>query len=391
MERKLRVGFADIEDASSVASWSGTPFNVLQALRGNPDVEVELISPLKSTKKWLYMPHKLRSAMAKEVYDWRREEGSLRSFAAQIESRAREKALDVIFSTSSIPGTRLGPSVPFVFWTDAIFHALEGYYPGKYSKRSHRIGCVQEEAALRRADFACYSSHWAAEMASKLTSPECVKVLPFGPNLRIEHGRIDVEGWIRERREASSQNCNLLFVGVDWRHKGGSMAVETARHLNESCGLTTLKVIGFRPSESLPSFVEVIGFIDKSRPEGYGHLTAVYRDTDILILPSRAEYSAIVLAEAAAFGLPVLTCDTGGLADYVSNHKNGFRLPVEDGGTLFAERAKLILAAYEGFARNAYAEFEDRLNWDASVKQLVEILKRAAQPQVASEPAQLRQ
>jgi len=104
----------------------------------------------------------------------------------------------------------------------------------------------------------------------------------------------------------------------------------------------------------------------------------MYRTSDIFILPSRAECSAIVLAEAAAFGLPVLTCDTGGLADYVSNGANGFRLPVEDDGTLFAEKAKAILADYESFARSAYADYEKRMNWDSSVKLLVALLKQAS-------------
>ncbi len=378
MERKLKVGFVEIGDASSVRTWSGTPFNILQAIRVNHNVEVTLISPLKTTFKWLYFLPKMRCTLAKEAYDWRREEGSLRSFARQIESVFRSRKLDVVFSTSSVPVTRLDASIPSVFWTDAVFQSYDGYYPGKWSKRTRRIAGKQEEAALHRSSFACYSSHWAASAAQALTEPDHVKVLPFGPNLPIEHGRAEVLDWIQERRNAQKLRCNLLYVGLDWVRKGGPVAVEAARVLNDLGISTKLTVVGHPPREPLPSFVEVVGFVDKNQPEGYRRLVNLYRTSDIFILPSRAECSAVVLAEAAAFGLPVLTCDTGGLPDYVTNGKNGFRIPVEDGGALFAEKAKSILSEYDQFAINAYTEFEERLNWDVSVRHLVELLKRAA-------------
>jgi glycosyltransferase involved in cell wall biosynthesis len=390
MAKKVRIGLASIQDASSRTTWSGTPFNILQELRNIPDIEVELISPLKTSLKWIYAPQKLRCRMAKENYDWNRESGSLRYFAAQIEKFVREKKIDVVFSTSSIPVTELNPSIPFVFWTDAVFHTLEGYYPGKWAKRTSRIACAQEERALSRAAFSCYSSHWAANTAMKFTSPNRVKVLPFGPNLHVEHERDDVLAWIRERRKARPQGCNLLFVGMDWLRKGGPVAVETARQLNEGGVSTTLRIVGQIPPTPLPPFVESVGLINKNRPDEYRRLVDIFKTADILILPSRAECSAIVLAEAAAFGLPVLTCDTGGLADYVANGKNGFRVPVEDDGSSFAESAKVILSDYGTFARNAYAEFKNRLNWQSSVNLLAELLKQASSRETELEVAHMQ-
>ena len=378
MKKKLRVGFVAIEDASSVASWSGTPWNMLQSLRMQPDVEVELISPLGGNLMWLYLPAILKFKASHKRFDWARESLSLRHFASRIESVFRKKKLDVIFSTSSVPVTRLIPSVPTVFWTDGYFQTMEDYYQTGMSQRSRKVGRSQEETSVRRASFACYSSEWAADGARAIKDRERVKVIPFGPNLRIEHTRIDVEGWIRERRLARPNGCVLLFVGVDWIRKGGAVAVESARRLNEAGIATTLRVVGRAPSGPTPDFVEYLGFIDKNQPEGYRRLVDLYRTSDIFILPSRAECSAIVLAEAAAFGLPVLTTDTGGLADYVRNGANGFRMPLEDDGTLFAQSAKTILSAYQTFANNAYAEFESRLNWEESMSLIVELLKRAA-------------
>ncbi len=246
------------------------------------------------------------------------------------------------------------------------------------TQRTRTVGRLQEETSVRRASFACYSSEWAADGAEDITERERVKVLPFGPNLRTEHTRLDVEEWIRERRKERPHECVFLFVGVDWKRKGGDVAVEAARRLNEAGIATTLRVVGCAPPGPTPDFVEHLGFIDKNEPEGYRRLVNLYRTSDIFILPSRAEAFGVVVSEAAAFGLPALVCETGGLAETVRERVSGFRLPLDDDGTLFAQRAMTILSEYETFANNAHAEFENRLNWESSVNLLVELLKRAA-------------
>jgi glycosyltransferase involved in cell wall biosynthesis len=187
-----------------------------------------------------------------------------------------------------------------------------------------------------------------------------------------------VTGWIRERRRVRPDGCVLLFVGIGWERKGGAIALEAARRLNEAGIPTTLKIVGSQAPGDLPPYVEQLGFINKNEPEGQSRLAQLYRTSDIFILPSRAEAFGVVVAEAAAFGVPALVSDTGGLAETVSEGRSGFTIPLSDNGTLFAERAKTILADYVNFAESAYAEFEQRLNWTTSVLRLVDLLKQAA-------------
>lgn len=380
MGKKLRVGFVSVDDASSEKTWSGTPLNILSRLQSRSDVEVELVSPLKTNLKWLYLPYKLQEKITKKSFVWYVQPGSLRYFAKQIEAAVREKKLDVVFSTSSIPGTFLDPSIPSVFWTDAVWHGMEGYYPGLFSnlsKAMSKAGRAQEEASLRRAQYSCYSSAWAAKVAATLTDPDRVKVLPYGPNLSYRSTRSDVETWVHSRQSLHPGHCTLLFTGKDWDRKGGHLAVETARLLNDRGIKTTLRVVGCRPTGPLPPFVDTVGFIDKTTAEGKQAFAQVYQTADIFILPTQAEASAIVLPEAAAWGLPILTCDTGGLGDYVINDINGFRLPVTDTGLAFAQKAELILNNYSRFAFASFDEYQSRLNWETSVDRLVELLHQA--------------
>jgi hypothetical protein len=379
MKERLRIGFASIEDANSISSWSGIPMNILNVLQKRPDLEVELISPMGQMLKHLFVIPKLYGKWTHRAYDWKREDLCLRRFAHQIETAVRDRKLDVVFSTSSIPGTRLDVSIPFVFWTDATFHGMDGYYTSLFLERTRRLGRRQEEAALLRATFSCFASEWAASGARRFADPDRVKVLPLGPNLPVTHTDADIARWTTQRRHERPTRCSLLFIGVGWERKGGAIALETARHLNESGIATTLRVVGSEVPGPVPSYVESLGFINKREPEGQRRLIDLYRSSDIFILPSRAEAFGVVVSEAAAFGLPALVTDTGGLSETVRDGKTGFRIPLQDKGTLFAEKARTIMESYEIYSRNAYSEFKNRLNWETSVDHLAFLLQRAVQ------------
>jgi glycosyltransferase involved in cell wall biosynthesis len=340
---------------------------------------LELISPLKTALRWAYLPHQFIAKIANRHFSWENEDRSLRYFAAQVQKAVGDKKLDVVFATSTLPVAKLKGPTPVVFWSDSAYYTMVDYYPRPpMTKRARRKYFQTEEAAVIRANFACYSSHWAADAAARMTDPSRVKVLPFGPNLPIEHNQDDVQRWICERRQGRPQSCTLLFVGKEWERKGGPTAVETARRLNQAGIVTTLKVVGCNPAGTLPPFVELAGFIDKREAEGRGRLAELYRTSDIFIMPSRQEAFGVVVSEAAAFGLPAVVTDTGGLAETVREGATGFRVPVDDDGSVFAERVMTILRDYESFARNAYAEFQSRLNWQTSVDMLVDLLQRAA-------------
>lgn len=394
MEKTLRVGFASVEDAANVRSWSGIPAHILEMLRETPHVEVELISPLGQRLKWIYGPRKWMAQRAGEHFDWKREAWSLRHFAAEIERQFQARSLDVVFSTSSIPCTRLKPEIPVVFWTDATFHTMKNYYRKNHSAHSEQASRLQEETAIKKARFACYASNWSAAEARNLTSPERVKVLPLGPNLPVEHSAADTGVWIRERARRVTRRCTLLLVGVEWERKGVDIAVEMARHMNDAGIEATLKIVGCTPPAGrakLYSFVDVLGRINKNEPDGYRRLVELYRTADIFVLPSRAEAFGVVVAEAAAFGLPALVCRTGGLTETVRDGESGFLLSLEDDGTAFAECARKILQDYERFARNAYAEYATRMNWRTSVDGLVDLLRKAAGKKFAGEEAKMNE
>lgn len=290
----------------------------------------------------------------------------------------------MVFSPSTIPITLLQCGKPIVTWTDAVFHSMHGYYGKIFTNMSYSAvarGKWQEETALRNCRIAAYASSWALENARRFADSSKLRVLPFGSSLPVHHTAQDVARFAAAKRSSRRKQCELLFVGVDWERKGGAIAVEAARLLNEAGVETKLRVVGSQPPGKVPSFVEPLGFINKSSESGQQRFIELFRSADIFILPTKAEAAGIVFAEASSYGLPTVTYATGGVTDYIRSGVNG--ICVEPGGSAarFAEAIRKILespAEYEAYAARAFEEYRTRLNWESSVRQLVEYCAECA-------------
>lgn len=382
MQRDLRIGFVSIHDATDIHTWSGIPAHVLASLR-KMDVKVELFSPLSERSKYLLAPVKAIAKIRKTNVSLDHYPLVMKSYARQIERAMRAHPVDVIVSTSSVPITALKCPQPIIYWTDAVFHGMYDYYQGAFAgvtpgavRRAKR----QEEAALNNCSVAAYASEWAASTARKLTDPKKVSVLPFGASFDVEHNASDIAQWARRKRRERPRACELLFIGVEWQRKGGAVAMETARILNERGVPTTLTLVGGDPPGPVPQYVRALGFISKSTAEGRQKMESLLRDSDLFILPTVAEAAGIVFCEASAFGLPSLSYATGGVPDYVRDGVNGACLPVGTPAEGFANAAQEMLqdaGRYEALCLGAFNEYSTRLNWDSSVSLLVDLCRRA--------------
>ena len=189
MNRKLRVGFVCIEDVNDVKSWSGTPFHLMDALK-KQDLSIEVFSPLKVDFRYALLPFKIGARVLKRDVEFYRFPLALRSFASQLKKRMQQTPVDVILSTGTVPITMLECPQPIVFYADAVFHMMPGYYGTMWDRLtsgSIRRGKWQEEAALERCSFGAYASNWAAEGARKLTAPAKIRVVPLGASIPVDH------------------------------------------------------------------------------------------------------------------------------------------------------------------------------------------------------------
>lgn len=382
MSRKPVIGFVSQDDARNIQSWSGIPFHLFQAL-SRQDVSVELFSPLERNFRYLLAPAKLAARFRGKDAQFDHFSIALRSYASRLKREMQRAPVDVILSISSIPVTLLTCSKPIVFFTDAVFHSMPGYYGAPWDKLTEGAierGRRQEERALKNCTFAVYASRWAAEEARKIVPATKVRVVHFGASMPVDHDEDAVQGWSAQRFSSTLPECRLLFVGLDWFRKGGDIAVETARILNDIGVSTKLTIVGARPDAPLPEFVEVLGFIDKNSEGSQKHLSELFRRSTFFILPTVAEAAGIVFCEASAFGLPSITYITGGTGDYVRDQISGITLEPGSGPEIFAANIKRVLSdrnLYSALCVGAFREYRNRLNWDSAAASLVSVCHEA--------------
>jgi glycosyltransferase involved in cell wall biosynthesis len=182
-----------------------------------------------------------------------------------------------------------------------------------------RVKDVLNRRAFRAARHLVTWSDWARDsLIRDYGMPgDKVTAIPPGTNLDL---------WQRPNgRSAAGGKLRLLFVGGDFRRKGGDLLLDVFRHrLADYC---ELDLVTNAPLPALPPGVRAHrGVVPNSAP-----LRDLFAAADVFVLPSRADCLAVVLMEAAAACLPIVTTGVGALPEAVHDGKNGMVIAPDDG------------------------------------------------------------
>ena len=147
------------------------------------------------------------------------------------------------------------------------------------------------------------------------------------------------------RRELGMMESRIvLYVGRFTRAKGMDALLEAATTLDADTGVY---FVGGEPEKAHLRFCESQGlsnvhFVGFRRKE---QLTDYYKAADLLVLPTESDVWGLVINEAMACGLPVVTTNrcVAGL-ELVEDGINGYLVPVNDREAL-AEKLRLVLSA----------------------------------------------
>ncbi|WP_460451784.1 glycosyltransferase family 4 protein [Alsobacter sp. SYSU BS001988] len=260
----------------------------------------------------------------------------------------------------------LDVQIPILYYSDATVEAIKDYYPEfrPMGRRNKRSWDQLERLALSKAKSVLYSNEWARASASTSYGVEESKtaIVHMGANLHISAGPI-----LRAQRPRSEKSVRLLLVGVHWDRKGGDIAVEAINCIRRWGYDVTLTVVGCKPGRgSVPDCVKIIDFVDKTSTKGLEFFNSLYKDSDLFIFPTQAEASPIVLCEAAAFGLPVVATNTGGVSSIVADGTTGLLLAEGSDGNAFAQAVIDIWSdreRYYAMSCAARSRYESVLNW----------------------------
>jgi glycosyltransferase involved in cell wall biosynthesis len=106
-------------------------------------------------------------------------------------------------------------------------------------------------------------------------------------------------------------------------------------------------------------------------------LISLYKASDLFVFPSYIETFGIVLIEAMAAGLPIVTTDVEGCRDLVSDGENGYLLDPENSND-FVDKIIQIMNdddLYKKFAQNNTLKAK-QFDWDIIVDKYIETYKK---------------
>ncbi len=271
---------------------------------------------------------------------------------------------------------------PIIYFSDATFNLLDGYYFCNLSKISIDAGNIIEKRALDNATSIVVSSNWARDSVVNDydINESKVDVIEFGANIDDENIKIDNI----VRTPANKKPLQLIFIGVDWVRKGGEIAVNTLDWLNSNGINSELHVIGIKDLPKAHSQNKKVinhGFLNKNIPSEYSLLTEILTGGDLLIFPTIRECAGIVFCEASAYGLPIFSHNTGGTSNYVIEGVNGHLLELGSSGEDFGNKIKDCIDDGSLFSmkRTARMLYKSNLNWNTWSEKVSEIVEKLFQ------------
>ncbi|HQB12565.1 MAG: Capsular glucan synthase [Candidatus Omnitrophica bacterium ADurb.Bin292] len=399
-DRRYKIIFVSPHGTDDPKAASGTAYFFSRALN-NYIGDVQSCGALRSrymdTKDlrglfspwtWLYLFNKAEEIFWRVLgrkHPWYQTPSVAKYLAKKIEKKLETGDFDLLIADkASVEIAFLKTDLPIVYFSDATFHAMLDYYPShiNLSPRSCRFGEMFEAKALQRADVFVPYSRWAAESAVRDygVAPEKIRRINF-------HVRYLEEAQSEVVPERTLDVCKLLFVGVDWERKGGDIAVEAMKLLNQMGVPSRLLVCGCPVPEEYraDSRIEEIGFLDKTSPQGKKRYQELFDSSSFFILPTRAECLGLVFADALASGLPVLATDTGGIPDVVEDGETGFLLPLSAEGREYAEKIKnvwLNRALYKKFENKSRERFKERFSTEIWKREMNAVIEQALKPRM---------
>ena len=129
----------------------------------------------------------------------------------------------------------------------------------------------------------------------------------------------------------------LLFVGGDFRRKGGDTLLQAFRgSLMQECELDIVT----------REQVDIQGLTGVRVHHGLGSnapgLMELYARADIFVFPTQADVLPIVIMEAFASGLPVITTDVGAVREQIEDGVTGFLVPPRDADAMAQAILRLV-------------------------------------------------
>jgi glycosyltransferase involved in cell wall biosynthesis len=359
MSQRIKLGFMPFQNPHNRNSYSGALFFMMQALQNHPGFEFNLLGGYKPTK-YPFLRRMFRVKPQEFKFD-----------------RAEFADLDVVVAPVasnilSIYAKEI--EKPIILITDSTPSYLMEFYPNDVKVDKTDI----EKVTFNHIDRVIYSSRYMADRAKEEFSEleeMPIQVAPYGVNL-FDLPAVPV-------KKPSMDRLEMVFIAKAWQRKGGDIALATLDELLAREIDVHLTIIGDgTPEANAHKAVSVVGFLDKSHAKESVSYEEILSNAHVLISPTRADCTPMVIGEANSFACPVVITDVGGVSSLIKNGVNGQMMALEDGPKEWATTIESLTVGNENYNDISVASFQYsqlRLSWTSWAQSVFENATEAMQ------------
>ncbi len=270
--------------------------------------------------------------------------------------REREGTFDVALQFYCVwaPG-RTDAGRTYAMYLDATLALTRRHYP-----RSAPLGPVAvrrwlalEREAYGRAARIFPMSDWVRRSLIDDYGVDPARIVVAGAGTNIVAGSLEGRSW--DRRVA-------LFVGLDWKRKGGEQLLEAWPRVRRAVPDAELWVVGTRtdPAPDTPG-IRWFGRVDNR-----AKLAELYSQASVFALPSLFDPFPHVLREALGQGLPCVTARTGAIDEIVRDGEDALIVEPGDAGALGDALVALLgdPGRAEAMGRAGFERISGEVTWD---------------------------
>ena len=348
--------------------FSGSDFGAYNMLKKDTDLEVSLIGPFEDKPNLL---EKVINKLYTTFFSKRLIKyfpSTIRQSGMTISQAINDFKPQIIFSKYSAQMYHVDHlTAPYIYMCDSTMQWTKKYWP-EFSKVGTRIMEKWERKSIEECDLLITFSHENATIINEHfgKDPAKIRVFPIPAYIPKE--------LIPDKNEISKEisgEIKLLLVGKRYHLRGIDIGIEIVNELNRQGIKSQLTIVGITGENS--DYVRFMGNLNKENSQQMKDYFQFFSDSDFLIHPSRFHAAGIVISEAAAFGLPTITNNVGGLATTVLDKETGIVLPESSPAKAYVSAIQSLIQDKEHYRKMRIAareRFDRELNWESAGERL---------------------
>ena len=231
--------------------------------------------------------------------------------------------------------------------------------------RSSSKACIVVSQVMQKE----FARHYGDAAKNIIVIPNGVDTLRFHPTNRLLY-----RGQIRQEHGVSRSDPLLMFAGGDWERKGVRYIIEALPLLSKRN--VKLIIIGRGDEEYYGRLAELEQVRDRMFFVSHSsRLWEYYAASDVFVFPTIYEPFGLVITEAMASGLPVVTTRLAGAADFITDGVDGLLLDKPGDINELAAKIELLLSNAElrKTMGERARETAEKFSWDQVAQKTLKV------------------